>query len=224
MRSTTWKRGAKRGAMEWPAALACAPFSPCSTKRPRSRSPSRSVGSSGAPLLSRRRMRLICTTLGRRLKSSRLLSLLSCFSTSLMVGGLEVETTSLPSSSTSSCFRLAISGLVSMIRSVTSTTPEARPTSRRRATTSRSRSTTSMREVLSSCRPSLPFVRCSMVSTEKVQRVWSATSMVRASAPHLTKCQYFLELSESRTMLPATSLSIRRALSKPSVMGMNLGT
>jgi len=63
-----------------------------------------------------------------------------------------------------------------------------------------------------------------MVSTEKVQRVCSATSIVNASALQRMKCQYFLELSESTKMLPATSLSILRALSKPSVSGMKRGT
>mmetsp|Transcript_26917 Transcript_26917/g.80214 ORF Transcript_26917/g.80214 Transcript_26917/m.80214 type:complete len:223 (+) Transcript_26917:120-788(+) len=222
MRSTTWNRGAKRGT--GPGVMACCAFSPCSTKRPTSRSPSKSVGRRGMPELSRRRIRLICTTLGRRLNSSLLLAVRSCPATSVMAGGLQVETGSLPSSSTSSCLRVSISGRVSMMPSETSTTPDARPLVRLRVMTSRTRSTMSSNGARSSFSRLAASPRCSMVRTESVQRVCSMTSRVSASAPQRTKCQYFLELMESRTMLPATSLSWRRALSKPSVTGMNLGT
>mmetsp|Transcript_149025 Transcript_149025/g.415304 ORF Transcript_149025/g.415304 Transcript_149025/m.415304 type:complete len:224 (-) Transcript_149025:385-1056(-) len=223
MRSTTWKRGAK----ETSEPLAFVACNACCTNRPSSRSPSKSVGSSGRPALSRFKMRLICTTRGRRLNNCLALSLFSCRSTSLMEGGLPaVAAFTSPRSSTSSRFSFSISGSVSMIFSLTSTTPDGRPMARRSSMTSFRRSTASCRDMRSSnTSPAAPpFFRRSMVSTEKVQRVCSATSMVKASAPQRMKCQYFLELKESTKMLPATSLSIRRALSKPSEMGMKRGT
>mmetsp|Transcript_16997 Transcript_16997/g.48390 ORF Transcript_16997/g.48390 Transcript_16997/m.48390 type:complete len:218 (+) Transcript_16997:2570-3223(+) len=215
-----WKRGAI-------CAVVFAALISCCTKRPRIRSTSRSPGSKGIPALSRCRMRDICTARGSRLNSSLVFSRASCFSTSLNEGGFAFDTASVsPRISTSSCFRSSISGSDLRTCRLMRTTPDGRPRERRRSKTCCRWLTACFRDMRSSSTlPSALFSwRPSMVSIEKVHRVCSATSMVSASSPHRRKCQYFLELRASKKMLPATSPSDRRALSKPRVMGMKCGT
>mmetsp|Transcript_98880 Transcript_98880/g.178519 ORF Transcript_98880/g.178519 Transcript_98880/m.178519 type:complete len:289 (-) Transcript_98880:302-1168(-) len=224
MSSMVWKRGAI--AICFLESLD--PRSSCCTKRPRIRSASRSRGSRGFPSASRCMISDIWTIRGNRLNSARVFSLFSWFSTSRTDGGFPLATASAsPTISASSSLSRSISGSFSMSLQLSSTTPERRPMLWRRWITSRSRLTASSRDIRSpriSSRLFSPVSRCSMVSTEKVQRVFRATSIVRASSPHRMKCQYFFELSESTKMFPATSPSILLALSKPRVMGKYRGT
>mmetsp|Transcript_43118 Transcript_43118/g.108381 ORF Transcript_43118/g.108381 Transcript_43118/m.108381 type:complete len:227 (+) Transcript_43118:1091-1771(+) len=219
MNSREWKRGAK-------GTFVFAAFKFCCTNRPRIRSASKSVGNNGMPFASRRWISEICTTRGSRLKSSRASSCFSCLSTSCLDGGFALSDASgaVPRTSTNSLRNLSISGKDSTKYRLRSTTPEWCPKLRRRSTTSSSLRTVAFSDVCVSSFSACSWAWPVSLSTEKVLRVCSATSKVKASSPHLMKCQYFLELNASVKMFPAISLSILRALSKPKVMGISFGT